>query len=475
MLFRSRKFRRGTLFVLDIISLFCSFLLAWFIRFHDFHTWFTFVQYHDLFLMILCTLFLLYIMVFLFHDGHNQPIMQQGVVVRFVNVFVNQVLMVASIALFLYIIQEGYNVSRYVVGYMFAVNVFLDYIVRSVYSWWLINVAGAGSNATNVMLITVYSEVEKVLEDLQKPSELLANISCITLLDKDMVGQEINGIPVVGNADNYKNTHRQNVYDEVFIRIPYDYPIELKKMILTLENMGVIVNLNIEVFNIDSHVKHVRRFGNFQVISFAETEPDPAGLLVKRIMDICGGIVGIILCAIATLIVGPIIKITSPGPIFFSQTRIGINGRRFQMYKFRSMYADAEKRKKELMEKNEMNGLMFKMDNDPRITPIGKFIRKTSIDELPQFWNVLKGDMSIIGTRPPTEDEYEQYKSYHMRRLSIKPGITGMWQVSGRSDIQDFEEVVKLDLQYIDNWSIILDIKILFMTVWTVVFGKGAK
>ena len=152
-----------------------------------------------------------------------------------------------------------------------------------------------------------------------------------------------------------------------------------------------------------------------------------------------------------------------------------MNGRRFKIYKFRSMYMDAEERKKELMAQNEMNGLMFKIKDDPRITKIGKFIRKTSIDEFPQFLNVLKGEMSLVGTRPPTEDEFLQYEERHKRRLSLKPGITGMWQVSGRSDIQDFEDVVKLDCEYIDNWSLGLDIKILIQTVLVVLGKRGAE
>ena len=145
------------------------------------------------------------------------------------------------------------------------------------------------------------------------------------------------------------------------------------------------------------------------------------------------------------------------------------------MYKFRSMYLDAEERKKELESQNEMQGLMFKMENDPRITKVGKFLRKTSLDELPQFYNILKGDMSLVGTGPPTCDEFEQYDIEYRRRLSITPGLTGMWQVSGRSDITDFEQVVKYDLEYIDNWSISLDIKILLQTVGVVLFGKGSK
>ena len=200
-------------------------------------------------------------------------------------------------------------------------------------------------------------------------------------------------------------------------------------------------------------------------------------------MDICGGLVGCILTGIIFLFVAPAIYIKSPGPIFFSQYRVGKNGRKFKIYKFRSMYMDAEERKKELMKQNRVSdGLMFKMENDPRVIGsekgpgkgIGNFIRKTSLDEFPQFFIVLKGDMSLIGTRPPTVDEWEKYELHHRARLAIKPGLTGMWQVSGRSDITDFEEVVRLDKEYITNWNIGLDIKILFKTVMVVLRKDGS-
>ena len=205
--------------------------------------------------------------------------------------------------------------------------------------------------------------------------------------------------------------------------------------------------------------------------------------LLKRIMDICGGLAGCILTGIIFLFVAPAIYIKSPGPIFFSQYRVGKNGRKFKIYKFRSMYMDAEERKKELMKQNRVSdGLMFKMENDPRVIGsekgpgkgIGNFIRKTSLDEFPQFFNVLKGDMSLVGTRPPTVDEWEKYELHHRARLAIKPGLTGMWQVSGRSEITDFEEVVKLDTKYISEWSFMLDIKILFKTVLIVLGQKGS-
>jgi exopolysaccharide biosynthesis polyprenyl glycosylphosphotransferase len=197
--------------------------------------------------------------------------------------------------------------------------------------------------------------------------------------------------------------------------------------------------------------------------------------MLKHTLDYVGGLVGFILFSLAYCVLGPIIKLDSKGPILFSQNRVGRNGRIFKCYKFRSMRADAEVLKKKLISQNEMQGLMFKMENDPRITKVGRFIRKTSLDELPQFINVLKGDMSLVGTRPPTVDEYEKYEPKHKARVSMMPGLTGLWQVSGRSNIKDFDEVVKLDMEYIDNASFWFDIKIILLTIKTVIFGRGAK
>ena len=201
---------------------------------------------------------------------------------------------------------------------------------------------------------------------------------------------------------------------------------------------------------------------------------------VKRAIDVVCASAAIICFSPLYIGVAILVKFKLGSPVLFTQDRPGLIGEDgketiFKMYKFRSMYADAEERKKELMAQNEMNGLMFKMEDDPRVTKVGKFIRRTSIDELPQFFDVLRGDMSLVGTRPPTVDEYKQYESHHKRRLSMKPGITGLWQVSGRSDIEDFEEVVKLDVAYIDNWSLWGDVKILFKTIYVVFAGKGAK
>ena len=195
----------------------------------------------------------------------------------------------------------------------------------------------------------------------------------------------------------------------------------------------------------------------------------------KRWLDFFLALAGLICLSWLMLGLCIAIKLDSKGPVFFAQKRVGKNGRYFYLYKFRSMTTDAEERKKELMAQNEMDGPMFKVENDPRVTKVGAFLRKTSLDELPQFYNILIGNMSLVGTRPPTVDEFKQYDLYYRRRLSIKPGLTGLWQVSGRSNITDFQDVLKLDLEYIDNWSLSSDIRILLMTVWVVVMKRGAR
>ena len=299
----------------------------------------------------------------------------------------------------------------------------------------------------------------------------------VVLTDKSQIGDAICGLPVVADRASLLDYVVHHDVDEVFINDNHimNEPV-LKEWLSELENMGVIVDLNIDIFNIPSSGKKVlNRVGKYAVVTFARNIFSNRQILAKRILDIMGSLVGIVLLGIATIIVAPAIKLDSPGPIFFGQTRVGKNGRKFTFYKFRSMYLDAEQRKKELMKKNEVKGLMFKMEDDPRITRVGKFLRKTSIDELPQFLNVLRGDMSLVGTRPPTVDEFERYEIKHKCRLSMTPGLTGLWQISGRSDIKDFDEVVKLDMQYIDNWSILTDIKILILTVWIVLTGKGSR
>jgi lipopolysaccharide/colanic/teichoic acid biosynthesis glycosyltransferase len=190
----------------------------------------------------------------------------------------------------------------------------------------------------------------------------------------------------------------------------------------------------------------------------------------KRLIDIVGALVGLTIIALIYIPVAIAIQLDNPGPIFYSQIRCGHNGRTFRIWKFRSMVTDAD-RLKHLVH-NEAKGSIFKNRNDPRITRVGRFLRKTSLDELPQFWNVLKGDMSLVGTRPPTVDEVMQYERHHFQRLLVKPGITGEWQANGRSEVEDFEDIVKMDIAYQQKWSVAYDILLILKTI-KAVFGKS--
>jgi exopolysaccharide biosynthesis polyprenyl glycosylphosphotransferase len=209
-------------------------------------------------------------------------------------------------------------------------------------------------------------------------------------------------------------------------------------------------------------------------LTIRSTSFNATGLLYKRLLDFVGGIVGALIFFVMYPVVALAIKIDSPGPVIFKQKRVGKHGRVFLLFKFRTMYLDAEERLKELTGKNEMNGYMFKLADDPRITRVGRFLRKTSIDEIPQFLNVLRGEMSLVGTRPPTLDEVEKYQPKHLKRIASKPGMTGLWQVSGRNKINDFERVVDLDCKYLDNWRFSNDLRILVQTVFVVFKRKGA-
>lgn len=403
-------------------------------------------------------------------------IFKRGFFDEFVSVFKDHFKLSLILVLYLFMIQQGGSYSRFFFLAFFILNFLLTYVLRSYLKLVMLVGFKRSSSSSKVMLITTYDKAAGIIRKIRGEYMWNSFLNSIAIVDGDHIGERIERIMVLANIDNLLEIARLNVVDAVFIHLPYDYEFELEETILELEKMGIIVHLNIDINpKINAREKRLNLFAGHQVITFATSMFDERAEILKRLLDFAGGLIGAVLTLLVTLFLAPLIKLESKGPVFFSQMRIGKNGRQFKIYKFRSMYDDAEDRKKELMEKNEMQGLMFKMKDDPRITKIGKFIRKTSLDEFPQFFNVLRGDMSLVGTRPPTLDEFEQYEIRHKRRLSLKPGLTGLWQVSGRSDIEDFEEVVRLDLQYIDNWSIGLDVKLIVKTVGVMVFGRGGR
>lgn len=337
-----------------------------------------------------------------------------------------------------------------------------------------------------VAIVTTNFNAEAVINDLKKDwSKRIVGLALLEV-DEKAIGDNVAGVPVVANYNNFMDWLRRNALDEVFVDIPMDSGESFLPYLEEMESMGLTVHFRLPILdriektccsdtNAARMGRSLGRCAGGNVITIGTSMLELRDQVLKRLLDVAGSLLGCVISLPIIAIVAIPLKLESPGPLIFKQKRVGLNGRIFYIHKLRSMYIDAEERKKELMAQNEMNGLMFKMQDDPRITKVGKFIRKTSIDELPQFFDVLVGNMSLVGTRPPTVDEYNQYDSHHKRRLSMKPGITGLWQVSGRSKIQNFEDVVSLDVQYIDHWSLWGDIKLLFKTVAVVFSGHGAE
>ncbi|MEZ4600783.1 MAG: sugar transferase [Syntrophotaleaceae bacterium] len=332
-----------------------------------------------------------------------------------------------------------------------------------------------GYNYRNLLIVGTREKAIRFHELVEDHSEYGLKILGFIQVFDGSFPEEISGHRVLGHVRDLTEICKQHPVDEVIFCLPKDHLVNADEYLKDLEELGITVRMVLDFFEVYRSRRELSFFHNeLPILTFHSKSFDAGQLLAKRVFDIVGALAGLTITALLFPFIAYAIKRSDPGPVFFGQERVGISGRTFKCWKFRSMYIDAEERKKELMAQNEMKGAIFKIKNDPRITPVGHFLRKTSLDELPQFWNVLKGEMSLVGTRPPTPGEVAQYENWHRRRISIRPGITGMWQVSGRNRIDDFDEIVRLDLKYIDEWTIWLDLRILFKTVAVVFAREGS-
>ncbi len=268
---------------------------------------------------------------------------------------------------------------------------------------------------------------------------------------------------------------RSHVIDEVLVATPRSMLSEVLPVVSACGAAGVPFTLLSDIFGDYLPPPMPTRFGSLAALRFAPVHHSPTGIAIKRAMDIVGASIGLLLSAPVLGIAAVAVRVTSPGPAVFRQIRCGLHGRNFEILKLRTMCEDAEERRSELVHLNEMDGPAFKMDEDPRVTRVGAFLRRYSLDELPQLWNVLRGDMSLVGPRPPLPHEVAQYETFERRRLSMRPGLTCLWQVSGRSDVRSFDEWVRMDLEYIDTWSVGSDLRIMARTLPVVAFGIGAR
>ena len=466
--------------ILDLVCLQLSFYIAYCIR-HGLQNMYA----NELYASMAMVLLLIDIVVeVVFENLHN--VLKRGYWNEVIQT-TKQVLEVFAVStVYLVTVQNAEQFSRMVLYLTMVIYWILSYCVRLLWKTYLKQHRKYVSKRS-LLIVTKKDRLEALQAELAKEWYAMFQIPGIAVVDADMTGQRVGEYNIIANADNVVEYTRTAWVDEVLIDIaPGEERSE--KLIEQFLEMGTVTHFRVShVIESSGRKLIVEKFGSGPVVTASINYASPRQLFMKRCLDILGGLVGCILTGILCIFLAPAIYIQSPGPIFFSQIRVGKNGKKFRLYKFRSMYMDAEQRKAELMKQNKMSdGKMFKLDEDPRIIGskilpdgtykkgIGNFIRDWSIDEFPQFFNVLKGELSLVGTRPPLVSEVEQYELRHYTRLVMKPGITGMWQVSGRSSITDFDEVVKLDQEYIENWSFGKDLKILAKTVVAVLKKDGA-
>lgn len=472
--------KHGDFIFFDILSCQIAFVLAYITR----HGWgipYVNAEYRELAVIYLFSTFLVAIA-----NQTMKNVLKRGYYKELMQTIKHAVLVFLVVTLYLFSTKSGIAYSRIVLYVTTGYYVVIAYGIRVGWKKYLL-FKNKGKVGPAVYFLTTADRAEQVITNFKKNDMRNCTLQGVCVLDQDLVGQTIGEVPVTTTDKTLLRFLCDKWVDEVYVSLPVDFA-HPTNLISKLVEMGIAVHMEMEDLGLDEW-KHqtVDKVAGATVRTISLTMATPLQLAVKRTVDILGGLIGCLITGLLTLIIGPLIYIKSPGPIFFKQTRVGKNGKLFKMYKFRSMYLDAEARKAELMAQNRVGGgLMFKLDYDPRIIGckkledgtikkgIGNFIRDYSLDEFPQFFNVLKGDLSLCGTRPPTVDEWEKYELHHRARMAIKPGITGMWQISGRSDIIDFEKVVELDKKYIREWSIGLDLKILFKTVAVVLGKKGS-
>ena len=478
--------KHGDFIVIDIIILQLCYLLTFWL-FHGITSPYT----NDTFQYLALLMFLAQVIVILFSSHYRSIIRRKGVE-ELIADLVYTIEIMAITLIFLFAVKRSSEFSRLQVFVTAGMFLIIDFGMKQLNKKRIIQALKRDRNQRRLVLVTSPEYVEEAIRKLTKAGTKDVRIVAVALMGENVdLEKTILGIDQDCEVMNLSGKTLEWIshqwVDGVFILQPADqlFPSEFMNGLLT---MGITMYYSMSALN-DGRwpAIDIQKLGNYKVLTSSVKFISTGWLALKRLLDILGGLIGCIFTLLLTVIIGPMIYIKSPGPIFFTQVRIGRNGKPFKIYKFRSMYMDAEERKAALMEQNKMQGLMFKMDDDPRIIGsekkgkdgrlkgIGNFIRRTSIDEFPQFFNVLIGNMSLVGWRPCTLNEWKEYNIEHRSRAGMKPGITGMWQVSGRSKITDFDEVVRLDQEYIENWSILLDLKILLKTVAVVAKREGAE
>jgi len=357
----------------------------------------------------------------------------------------------------------------FIFGILNHIAICVSYVVANQY---YMNRRKKGINLKSIIIIAD-EENENFIQDVASRRELGYKISMIISDSQKIFDKYSSSIKVVKKTMSMSCLIKSQVVDEVFYCKNHFNSNEIQHIMNACKEVGVVFRLNSQFINLSANPSEIHHFDHIPFITYQNKPSNEFALTWKYVFDFSFSLFVIILWMPVFILIGVMIKLTSKGPVIFKQKRVGLHGREFYIYKFRTMIVDAEKMQAAIMHQNEANGPVFKIKNDPRINTIGKFLRKTSLDEMPQFFNVLKGDMSLVGPRPPIMKEVNQYKPWQLRRLSMRPGITCTWQIMPRRNSIPFEEWMKLDLQYIDNWSLQEDFLLTFKTVRAVLMGSG--
>ncbi len=431
------------------------------------------------------------IAVIFFGNGYAH-VLERGYLKECISALYQMALVMGFSTFYLFVIQAGQGYSRTVLLLTGVFYFGYTYLCRI--GWKRLLPKIRPLKETNALLVaTTADRADEVIADLRREPRSDLHISGIVMMDggvhervDELFQQRYQEIPVVATERSLIEYICRQWVDEILFVLPNREAYQ--PLMQQIAESGIAVHESLGRAKSEIGKKQiVEKLGGYTVMTTSTNCVTFRQAFIKRALDIVGGGLGSVLALLAILIIGPVIFVQSPGPILFKQVRVGRNGRRFHFLKIRSMVMDAEAMKQQLMEQNRVkDGMMFKLDFDPRIIGakrlpdgrikkgIGNFIRDWSIDELPQFFNVLRGDMSLVGTRPPTVDEWERYQLHHRARMAFRPGITGLWQVSGRSNITDFEEVVRLDTKYISEWDFGLDCRIMLATIKAVLGKEGA-
>ena len=371
---------------------------------------------------------------------------------------------------------HAYSVSRVFLGLLFILQIGLTLVSRAILHKVLTWMRVQGRNYRRVLIVGAGPQGRWTLERLQSRRELgLRVIGFVDDRSPERLGRQL-GAAHLGRISELPEILRSHVVDEVLVTLPFSTFGRLQRVLEACNQEGKNVYLAVDGLAAARGAISRSRLAEVDGVPFLGLiyAPDHmTALVLKRAIDLVLSAVSLIVASPFMLVVAALIRLDSPGAVIFRQERVGLHGRRFALFKFRTMAVDAEEQLDKYLCRNEMQGPVFKLRDDPRVTPVGRWLRKLSLDELPQLFNVLAGDMSLVGPRPPLPREVAQYDGWHRRRLSVRPGITGPWQVAGRNDVPHFDRWVEMELDYIDHWNLWLDIKILFHTVSEVLAFHG--